>query len=277
MVKTMLTCVVYAVITAIAGASLAHAQIAVEGATIKQRSAGIGELYSGSFAVKNGTAQTQEARLYQTDYYTSASGESVYGEPGTMARSNARWVRIGPARIVVPPNQTIEVPYTVSVPAGQLLSGTYWSLIMVEAIPRGSPESAVQPSARRETQRALGVTMRFRTAVQIVTDIEAAARRDVRFEAPQVFSATKDSTKALQLDLHNTGTLAFSPLFTVELYGQDGAHVKTVTARRPIIYPGTSLRQQFDLGRLPAGKYKAVVTVDAGGNAVFGAQYAFTF
>lgn len=277
MVKTLLPRAVRAAFLVIAGSTAVQGQIAVEGLTIKQRPARTGDVYSGTFAVKNTSSETQEARLYQTDYYTSAAGESVYGEPGSMARSNARWVRIGSARIVVPPNQTIEVPYTVSVPATQPLAGTYWSLIMVEAIPRGSPQSAVSPGGRGQPQRALGVTMKFRTAVQIVTDIEAGGKRDVKFETPQVFSAVKDSAKGLQFDLHNTGTLAFSPLFTVELYGQDGRHVRTLTARRAIIYPGTSMRQLFDLGRLAPGKYKAVVTVDAGANAVFGAQYSFTF
>ena len=276
MVKTLLARVVCTAYMVTLSATVVSAQVAVEGLTIKQRPARPGDTYSGTFAIKNTTSETQEARLYQTDYSTSAAGEGLYGEPGSLPRSNARWVKLGSSRVVLPPNQTVEVPYTVSVPAGPLV-GTFWSLVMVEAIPRGSPESAIRAGAQTPAPRTLGITMRFRTAIQMVTDIEAGATREVKFETPQVFAATQDSAKGLQVDLRNTGTLAFSPLFTLELYGADGAHVRTVTARRAIIYPGTSLRQLFDLGRLAAGKYKAVVTVDAGANAVFGAQYSFTF
>ena len=45
------------------------------------------------------------------------------------------------------------------------------------------------------------------------------------------------------------------------------------SAVREITYPGTSLREQFDLGTLPAGRYRALVTMDAGHDAVFGGQY----
>jgi hypothetical protein len=263
------------VLALLLAATGAGAQVGVDGNTIKERQARPGETYSGVFAVKNSTAEPQEARIYQTDYFTNAEGTTIYGEPGSSPRSNARWIALGPARIVIPPYQIAQVPYTVRVPSGSPLSGTYWSLVMVEAVPRGSAESGLPTPPRGRAQGpAVGVSMRFRTAVQIVTDIDIAAKRDVKFGAPAVLVA-KDSSQALQFDLQNTGNLAFGPVFTVEVYAADGSHVKTLTARRAIIYPGTSIRQQFVLGRLPAGKYRTIVTVDAGGTTVFGAQYAF--
>jgi hypothetical protein len=244
-------------------------QVSVESNSIKERQARPGETYVGVFVVKNSTAQSQEARLYQTDYAASADGTNNYSQPGSMARSNARWISLGPSRIVVPPNASLDVPFTVAVPSTVPLSGSYWSMVMVETVPRGSRESALPG---RTPQQTMGITVRFRYAVQIVTHVGGDVKRDAKFEAPTVQIAA-DSSRELQFDLKNTGNLSFTPAFTVELYAEDGSHVKTLKATREITYPGGSLRQRFPLGKLPRGKYRAMVTVDVGEDAVFGAQY----
>lgn len=250
------------------GASALCAQISIQGSPVYRQESRPGDKYTGGIVVKNGTSEPQEAKLYATDYFTSADGRTIYGEPGTMPRSNARWVSLSATRVIVPPNQTLTIPYTVALPTGDSLSGSYWSMVMVEAVPRGGPESSLPGPKPGQ----LGITTKFRYAAQIITDIRAGASRDAKFEAPSSVIA-KDSTRALTFDLRNTGTLAFAPQFKLELYAEDGRYVKTLTGLREMLYPTHSLRQQFILGKLPAGNYRAVITVDAGEGAVFGAQY----
>ena len=48
-------------------------------------------------------------------------------------------------------------------------------------------------------------------------------------------------------------------------------------SERGLLYPGTSLRQEFRLGTLAAGTYKALVVVDTGGDQVFGGQFTLQF
>lgn len=246
------------------------AQVSVEGNTIRERQAQPGETYSGTFVVVNASAEPQEAKLYQTDYFTSADGTNLYGEPGSSPRSNAQWVGITSSTLIIPPRSSREVSFTVAVPAGRALPGTHWSMVMVEGVPRGSAESTLPTVARQNVQAT--VVARIRYAVQIVTHVGPETRPEAKFEAPAV-RVGKEGTKVLQLDVRNTGIRSFLPAFTLELYAQDGTRVKSASASREITYPGTSLRQQFDLGALPAGTYRALVTMDAGSNAVFGAQY----
>jgi hypothetical protein len=262
----------FAVVALLASTSHADAQVGVQGDPIKVRSVRAGETYSDVFVIRNGTALAQEVRIYQTDY-TRSGATTVYGSPGTTPRSNARWLTLGPGRIVLGPGATLDVPFTVAVPATLPAPGSYWSMVMVEPVPRGTPESSLAPPDRNHT---LTITARIRSAVQIVSNVGDNLKRDAQFEAPQAL-VTKDSSRGIQVDLRNTGTIAFVPIFTAELYASDGTHLHTLSAVRELTYPGHSLRQQFDFGKLPAGKYRAVVTVDAGENAVFGAQYTFTF
>jgi hypothetical protein len=252
------------------GAATATAQVSVQGNPISVQVSSAGATYVGVMMLHNGTSDPQEAKLYQTDYSAAADGTRNYGEPGSSARSNARWISLSTTRIIVPPNQTMNVPYTVTVPTGQPLSGSYWSMVMIEGVPRGSPESGQPASAPKKGE--IGIITKIRYAVQIVTDVRAGATRDAKFESPATF-VDADSTRILQFDLKNTGTLAFIPTFTLELYSEDGTHVKTLTAQREMTYPANSIRHKFGLGRLPAGSYRAIVTVDTGEDAVFGAQY----
>ena len=139
---------------------------------------------------------------------------------------------------------------------------------MAEAVPRGSAESSTGPT--RPGQMTLSARMRY--AVAVITDVPVDLKRLVEFDAPSVL-VDKDSAKALQFDLKNTGNVAFHPVVALELYAEDGTRVKTLSSAREMSYPGTSFRQRFDLGRLRRGKYRAIVTVDTGEDALFGAQY----
>jgi hypothetical protein len=262
------------VITACTAALIAitpvAAQVSVEGNTVREHQAQPGDTYSGSFVVVNSSDEPQQAKLYQTDYFTSADGTNLYGAPGTSPRSNARWVGMPSLALVIPPRSSREVSFSVTVPTGSTLAGTYWSMVMVEGVPRGSSESTLPDVAHHKVQAA--VVARIRYAVQIVTHVGGDARVQAKFEAPAVH-ASADGTKVLQLDVLNTGVRSFTPAFALELFAQDGTRVKAASAAREITYPGTSIRQQFNLGALPPGTYRALVTLDAGADAVFGAQY----
>ena len=62
---------------------------------------------------------------------------------------------------------------------------------------------------------------------------------------------------------------------TLELYAEDGSHVKTLKATRGLTLPGFTIRQRFELGRLAKGRYRAIVTADLGDGTVLGARYSF--
>lgn len=258
-----------ALAAAMIASSHAAAQVSVSGNTVKEYETRAGGKYAGSIVVMNSSDEPQEVKLYQTDYFADATGMNLYGDPGTSARSNARWVTVGASAVVIPPRASREVSFTVAVPNDARLTGTYWSMVMVEGVPRGAPGSMIAPE-RNKVQ--MGIATRIRYAVQVVTHVGTDGKTDAKFEAPSV-QLREGGTRMLQVDVKNTGTRSFSPLLTLELYSADGTRVKSLTARREMTYPGTSIRQFFDLGALPGGKYTAIVTLDAGGDAIFGAQY----
>lgn len=245
------------------------AQIAVVGSTVEERVVSPGETYVGSIVVRNLTRQDQPVRIYQTDYRFFADGTSHFDDPGTQPHSNATWITPTVRSLLVPPSSEMTVTYSVKVPASDSLVGTYWSAVMVE----GAPTEPGRSSGGRP-QVGVGAVMRY--AVQVATHIKTTGSRKVSF-ANSRFVTNPDSTQAFELEVMNAGERAYRPALWIEVYDDQGTLKANARQERGLLYPGTSLKQVFQLGRLGPGTYRAVVFADTGEDAVFASQYTLKY
>lgn len=248
---------------------IASAQIAVVGSTVEERVVAPGESYFGSIVVRNLTKQDQPVRIYQTDYRFFADGTSHFDNPGTSPRSNAPWITPTVRSLLVPPSSEMTITYAVKIPAADSLAGTYWSAIMVE----GAPTEPGRSSGGRP-QVGVGAVMRY--AVQVASHIKTTGSRKVTF-ANSKFVGNPDSTKAFELDVINAGERAYRPALWIEVYDDQGTLKANARQERGLLYPGSSLKQTFQLGKLAAGTYRAVVFADSGEDAVFASQFTLKF
>ena len=81
----------------------------------------------------------------------------------------------------------------------------------------------------------------------------------------------------LDLTVVDTGERGYRPVLWVEVYDATGVLRAKGKQSRGLLYPGTSLRQHYDLGALPSGTYKALVFADTGVEPVFAAQFTVVF
>lgn len=248
----------------------AKAGIAVVGPLTYENTAQPGETYQGSILVRNDANEPAEAKIYQTDYLFNADGTSEYGEPGKNARSNATWLSYSPKRIIVPAHDTTKVNFVVRVPSDKPLIGTYWSILMVEGIGKGSIESTLSD----KNHPHLGIQAVLRYGIQIVTTIGDTGSSTLTFKDPRFLN--EQGSMFLQVDIVNTGEQWLRPAFMVELYHAEGGLVQKFEGDKLRIYPGTSVRHKIKLGNLTNGKYKVLVVADCGGAKVFGGVYVFT-
>jgi hypothetical protein len=251
----------------LASPTRAGAQIAVVGNSVDEHEAGPGQRYVGSITVRNLTNEPQPVRIYQTDYRFSSNGTSNFDSAGTVARSNAAWIKPSASSLTIPPLAEIVLSYAVTVPAVDSLRGSYWSTIMIEGQPR------LPPAARRGE---IGLGAVFRYAVQVATHLPNAGARKVQLIRQGVHTDST-GTRVLDVVVENTGERAYRPNLWVELYDARGALRIRVEQQRGLLYPGTSLAQRFSFGALPAGVYKALVFADTGDETVSAAQYKLTF
>jgi hypothetical protein len=242
------------------------AQISVHGNTVHEIDGAPGAIRTGTIAITNPTRSPQVARLYLSDYMFYSDGTSRYDPPGSLRRSNSSWIQLGAQELTVPAGTTLPVHYTVRVPGIDSLTGSYWSLIMVEAV-----------SAPSTATRGVGISANVRYAVQVVTHLANTGQRRFTVRSGKLAPGADGAGVALQLDIVNTGERATRFDVTTEVYDSTGTVVSRSQQPRGLTYPGSSLLHKVELGQLQRGStYKAVVVIDAGGGSLTGAQYTLT-
>ena len=249
----------------------AESRVAIVGGLTHVRVVTAGETYSGVILLRNIGEEPEEVKVYQADYLFFSDGRNVYGEPGKSPRSNANWITLGPKSAMIPGNEILTVHYTINVPDNEMLTGTYWSMFMVEGIPKGSPEAS-QPE---KAEPSFGIKQVFRYGIQMVTHIGDTGSRKLKFLKTKVLR--EDEKRILQVDIENRGERWLRPFLWAELYDEKGSYIGRFEAGRLRTYPDTSVRFRVDLSQVPKGHYKALVVADCGGDAVFGATYTLRF
>ena len=249
----------------------AKAQISVRSQLSHDKTVIPGESYSGIILVRNDTEENQQAKIYQTDYLFFADGTNHFGEPGKMERSNANWIDVAASSVVIPPKQAVEITYRVNVPEdmeGNTPSGSYWSIIMVEGVPKDSPENI----ENNLPENSYGVLQVTRYGVQVASHFEAADAAELTITESQLTRSENEET-TLNLAVQNDGSSLVRPDMWVELYGTDGTAFGRKDGQKSRLYPGTSVTQRINLGKLDPGSYRALVIMDAGEEDVFGAEF----
>lgn len=258
-----------------AGLPAAHGQIAVRSSLAEDQTIAPGRSYEGTIVIENLTDKSQQARVEAKDYRFTADGTNAFPAAGSLPRSNADWISFQPSVVTLPPQSTAEVSYRVSVPSTlsqadstRTPRGTYWSVLMVEPIARGSAASTLEAE---DEERAFGVRQVTRFGVQIATHVTPQPTPNINISNAQLVA---DSTApALVVDLKNEGAAMARPTVQLELYDSDGSVALRRRSSPSRLYPSTSIRNRLPLDSLAAGRYEALVIVNASGDRVEGAQY----
>lgn len=219
-----------------------------------------GDSYVSGIEIQNASDQEKSVRLYQVDYRYVAGGESFYDEPGTLPRSNARWVEVSSLLVTLQPNETRMVDFEVSVPQNDSLNGTYWSVIMVEGIEADPtrPQSGV----------SIQTVMRY--AIQVITHIGETGKVDLQFTKMEL--KKENNIVQLEVDIENTGERAVRPEVGISLFDASGNPVQVVTVERKRIYPGSSVRFLLNIEHSVPGQYSGILVADCDEEHVFGAN-----
>lgn len=247
--------------------SYVNAGVEVLGSIIYKYAAQKGETYSIVIKVHNTGDRDQEVSIYQNDYLFDYTGASFYNEPGTNNRSNASWINYSPKTLLLKGKETQNVLLEITVPEGDTLVGTYWSLLMVEGA------RPIDPNAKGQ----LNIHESIRTAIQIITNIGQTGTGELEFQNPGI--VFEDDKLFFDFVLLNNGERLISPDVSMELFdAETGESVKVLKAPKNGMYPTTSTKWRFPLEGLPTKKtYNAVIVADGSGDDVFGLEYTLEF
>lgn len=245
--------------------SAAGAQVLVVSSAVAEQHASAGETYAGMIRLRNTGGSPQEVRVYQTGYLFHADGRAQHMAPDSQPRSNAAWIRLPLANVVLLPGEDTDLRYTVTVPGAELAPGTYWSLVMVEPLAADAPELSATGAP------AVGLRTVTRYAIQLATHVRGDAPHALAISNARVAAAAAGA-REFSFELANSGVAGYRPHVFIELFDAAGGVVARHEAQRGLLYPGTSTVQRFTLPALGAGAYEAYIIVDTGAPTVFGAQ-----
>jgi len=218
-----------------------------------------GQLVRGFIEIQNAGFQKRAVRVYQKDYSFTHEGAVFYNEPNTNERSNANWIDFSPSYMELDPHQKSVINYEITIPEGQELLGSYWSVLMVEGIESVKPELP---------QSGLNISTIMRYAIQIATNIGDSGENNLEFVEAKLDQI--DGQKVGSVALINNGERLLIPEVSIELFDKEGQSVQVIKTAKKKIYPGTSARFLLDLADLPKGEYEAVVLADCSEADVFG-------
>lgn len=241
-------------------ASRGPAAITPEGDATQVHSAQPGETYRGTLIIRNAGAEIAQVKLYQTDYAFAADGSNNFASPGTLARSNAAWLRLNQEQVTLAPLGVANVDYEVRVPV-EKLTGTYWSVVMVQELP---PLESDGPA-----HNGMKLSQVLRHAIQVVTEIGESGHSDLVFRNARLVGGAQ---REFAVDLENVGERWLRTETWLELHDAQGRFAGRFSGRRSRTFPGTSVRNLIELGGAPAGKYLGLLVADGGRNDLFGMQ-----
>lgn len=252
----------------------AHAAVMLSGGLSHEYSVNPGSSVSGVLELKNTGNEPTEVKIYQEDVKVNADGstEYVHGN-GSHKRSNANWINLSTDRIMLSPGASQSVPYTLQVPSSDL-SGSYWSMVMLEPVSNKSRESQL---AAPETEKpSLTIHQKVRYAVQILTNVGNQGAANLAFDPPNV-EKDANGNRFFNVAIRNTGTHHSRPEVWLDVFNAQGDNIGKLAAETHGLYSGEREMFNINLDSLKVGSYKALLAAkDNNSGQVFGSDINLT-
>lgn len=217
--------------------------------------------------VLNNENDTPEPMLLKkSDYRCNADGENFFEEPGTLSRSNAKWIDLPVERVVIPPKGKTDIFFTIRAPNDQQLNGSYYSVILIEH------ENLIGSTTPPETP-SINLNIKLRYGYKVITNFDQGIAKLKLIKRDLV---QEDKQSRLKIDVENIGTLFLTPKMQLKIFDQKGKALKTLQMNSQNLFPGSSVRYTTEPLDVPPGKYVGYVLLDNSDQNLFGDQFNFT-
>lgn len=228
-----------------------------------ERSVSLGAVIDGCIPILNTGKSVATVKISLADYMFNAAGQTFYLEPGSNERSNGHWITLSAEQLQIPPHTSMNLHYKIHVPQDVSLTGTYWSIILIE------PVDTVVFEKRDYEQLDVQTIVRY--GFQVITHIQNSGSYDLKVIKKDL--VRNDGKTTLTVDVENTGTRMLSPALHMEVFNALGKCEKKYELCKRRIYPACSARYSVDLCEIPPGKYPTLIIFDQGDKTLFGTQY----
>ena len=218
-----------------------------------------GNTYHGKIELQNASGSAQVVTLYQADMTTLYTGETFYTDSITNSRSNISWIKINNLNTTLESEEKSSIEFEITVPNSDSLSGTYWSVIMVE--PR-------DPIHVQQNKSGYSVQSKIRYAIQIVCNIGETGTTDLKFL--NISQERYNDKHYLEIDVENSGQVLIKPTLSLELFDVQGNSPPIIKTEKQRIFPKSSKRYIIEINGIKPGIYQGILIADCATDDLFG-------
>jgi hypothetical protein len=217
-----------------------------------------GRPYTDALEVNNEAREPARIRVYTEDWRLERDGAVTFARAGSWPRSASTWIRINPTEIELPALATVDVRFTVSVPAGAPAGG-YRAAIVVEQVPR--------PAPGQEAKREVAIRARIASVlyVRVGDPVPDAALHAVRYRREP------NGMRSIVLDVQNKGGVHFRTAGRIALADPGtGKTVHQLTIPDVPVLPESSRDVRADVPpQVKPGTYRVRTELEVGRKEVY--------
>lgn len=218
---------------------------------------------TGVLIVRNEGAVRGQAEIKVEDWDRAETGTNRFFEPGTLAQSCARALKVFPATLNLAAGEAQAVRIELdSLADSTLANRECWSVVLVESV---VPE---------KTDAGRTLLYRLRTGAKVY-----AAPKDLPLDGEvsdvSVRMGERDSTNSrdtVEVAFQNTGARHVVAHGRVEVRRPDNSTVAILDLPPAYALPGSTMRVRATLPALRSGRYVVLAVMDYGGSEIAAAQ-----
>ncbi len=188
--------------------------------------------------------------------------DAAGGQFNAVSRSCGDWITASPQKFTIPAGETQPVSFRIDVPE-RGVAGMYWAMIFIQGSPR--PQ-------QREGATVLAIE---RFGVKIYETIPGSEQLSGEVKSVRKIG---DDPLTFRIMFANTGNVQLRPTGTINVINQNGDSVRSMAIDEFPLLPGRErVLTVVDSSEspLPAGIYRALVTIDYGGDNLAGGTRDF--
>ncbi len=214
-----------------------------------------GEIISGIVKLKNTKDTEQRIIVYFNDLFQECGKETILTADFSHENSIAKWFSTNVNERVLKGNEEYELLYTINIPEGVDIKGSFWGVLMVEI---------EKPIKEDDLEYGVKLESKVRYGIQIITDINERTTSDLEFYNLEIEET--NSTKIINVDVQNKGAFYVQPTLILEVFNENGEQAKKLEVKFKKIYPNSCKAFSLDISDIPKGVYTAMLVADYGEN-----------
>lgn len=221
-----------------------------------------GEAIEQTVSITNGSANTVSFTTNVMDWYRDETGEKIYSDVNTLAKSNGAWLSIPEAQFTIEPGATKNIQLTLNIPQGASASDVTNSMLFFSQI--GQQEDTPQAGM------GIGLRVLFEFGLHIYNTPPANKTQDLEFTAVDDLGNVSQAGVAhrrIQVKIKNEGNTISDSTVEMELTNKDSGEEIKLAPIGISMLPDAEQLINFDLPADIKGSYSGVSFIKMGGTA----------